>query len=302
MTTDIQRAVPNRVGPYRVLRRIGSGGMAEVFLALRCGASGFEKQVAIKTLLPELRGDAAFERLLIEEGRRGATLAHRNIVAVYDLGIDDGSYYLCLEYVDGTTLAAAPPPPAPLPVALLIAEELVTALCYVHGCRDPHGQPLGLVHRDVSPNNILISRAGEVKLADFGVAKATLLADQTWGRFHKGTIAYMSPEQVAGTPLTPASDQFGLGTLLCELVSGQRPFDGESVVETMNRIRDAESPALKTVPALLQPIVRRCLQRQPDARFADTTELLRAITGVRRQFEPVGLAEIAEWALGQASG
>jgi len=295
MTTQIQRAVPASIGPYRVVRRLGSGGMAEVFLALKYGASGFEKTVAIKTLLPELRGDAEFERLLIEEGRRGAALGHRNIVAVLDLGVDAGSYYLCLEYVDGTTLAAAPLP-APLPVALLIAEEVATALCYVHGCCDPHGQPLGLVHRDVSPNNILISRAGEVKLADFGVAKATLLADQTWGRFHKGTIAYMSPEQVAGTPLTPASDQFGLATLLCELVSSRRPFDGESVVETMNRIRDAVSPALDAIPHALQPIVQRCLQRQPGARFADTSALLRAIAGARHQFDTVVLDDVAAWA------
>src|SRR5262249_21211415 len=195
--------LPQRIGPYRVLERLGAGGMAEVFLAVAYGASGFEKRIAIKTVLPELRGEGDFERFLIEEARLGARLQHRNLVGVHELGVDAGTYYVRMAYVDGADLASLlrgePLDPA---LALLISEEVTLALEYVHGFRDEAGRPLGLVHRDVSPANILVSRAGDVKLADFGVAKATLLLEVTRANVRKGKYAYMAPEQVAGDRLT----------------------------------------------------------------------------------------------------
>src|SRR5262245_58275405 len=234
--------------------------MAQVFLAVAFGASGFEKRVAVKLLLPELEHSAELQRALIEEARLGCVLLHKNLVQVHQLGVADGRYYVVMDYVDGSDLAtllrrkAAPPE-----LALFLVEELARALEYVHRVSDDAGRPLGLVHRDVSPSNILVSRAGEVKLADFGVAKATLLADITRGNVRKGKYAYMSPEQVAGEPLTERSDQFGLGVTLMELLLGRRPYDGDTVKDTMDRVRAAEPPDLGELPAEQQFLLLRCL-------------------------------------------
>ncbi len=169
--------------------------MAEVYLAQVYGASGFEKQVAIKTLLPEHQGNDEVLRHLIREARLGASLQHRNLLQIHDLGVDQGIYYVRMDYVDGadlSTLCRVERPSAA--IGLLIIEEVALALEYVHAFADEAGRGLGLVHRDVSPSNILISRNGEVKLADFGVAKATHMAHNTRGSVRKGKYAYMSPE------------------------------------------------------------------------------------------------------------
>jgi serine/threonine-protein kinase len=288
--------VRTRLGPYRIVRRLGHGGMAEVFLAVAYGASGFEKRVALKTLLPELVGNGELERLLIEEARLGARLSHRNLVQVHDLGIDDGAYYVRMDYVDGLdlgTLLAARLPGAPL--ALLVAEEVATALDYVHRAVDDAGRPLGLVHRDVSPHNVLISRAGEVKLADFGIAKATMLADVTRGGVRKGKYAYMSPEQVAGETLGPSSDQFALGVTLVEMLRGRRPYDGETPLETMDKIRAAAPPALDELDEDLRALALRCLQRAPAERFAGAEALREAIAAARRARPPAGPEDMRRW-------
>ncbi|PID38040.1 MAG: hypothetical protein CSA65_04265 [Proteobacteria bacterium] len=234
------------IGPYRLLARLGAGGMAEVYLARASGASGFEKRVAVKVLRAELADDPKLTRSLIEEARLGARLSHRNLVSVQDLGVADGSYYLRLDYVDGGDLrrlcAAGERPDAAL--ALLIAEEIASALEYLHAVGDEQGRPLGLVHRDVSPTNILLSRQGDVKLADYGVVKATALKDATRANVRKGKYAYMSPEQVEGRPLTAASDQFTLGVTLAELLRGSRPFEGETPHQTMELVRAAAPPQL----------------------------------------------------------
>jgi serine/threonine-protein kinase len=189
----------------------------------------------------ELSGHAELERALIAEAILGARLAHRNLVSVLGLATDGGSYYAVLEYVDGGDLAAlAGRAPLSPPLALQVGEELALALDFVHRVVDGGGRPLGLIHRDVSPSNVLVSIEGEVKLADFGLAKATLLADVTRGNLRKGTFAYMSPEQVVGEPLDATSDQFSLGILLAELLTGRRPFDGVSAHATMENIRRAE--------------------------------------------------------------
>ena len=284
-----------QLGPYRLLRRLGRGGMAEVFLAVGYGASGFEKHVAVKRLLPELAGTGELEHLLISEARLGARLRHRNLVQVLGLGIDAGVYYVVLEWIDGTdveTLARHRPlSPA---LALLIAEEVALALDYLHRARDDAGRPLGLVHRDVSPSNVLISREGEVKLGDLGVAKATLLADVTRGNLRKGKYAYMSPEQVNGEALTAASDQFGLGVMLYELVCGRRPFDGDTVLATMENIRRAE-PDLDAVPADVRGVLARCLAARPEARYPSAEALRSAIAAVRRDLPAAALPDLAAW-------
>ncbi|WNG39534.1 serine/threonine protein kinase [Archangium violaceum] len=289
--------MPRQLGPYRLVRRLGAGGMAEVFLALAFGASGFEKRVVLKVLRPEHQGNPTYERMFLEEGRLGARLSHRNLVGVHDLGFADGAYYVRLDYVEGAdlaTLLARGLPGAPL--ALFVAEELALALAAVHGLEDESGRPLGLVHRDVTPSNVLVSRLGEVKLADFGIAKATLLRDQTRSGVRKGTYAYMSPEQVRGGVLGPASDLFSLGTTLHELLTGRRPFDGETPFETMERIREADVGPLPDVDEDLRPLLRTCLARRPEDRPGSAEALCRMLSPLRRARPDAGPAELARWA------
>lgn len=285
--------LPRQFGPYRLLRRLGHGGMAEVFLAVAHGASGFEKRVALKMLLPELQGDGEFERILIDEARRSAGFAHRNLVGVHDLGCVDGTYYVRMDWVDGadlaTVLSAAPLAPN---LALLVVEELARALAYLHGLTDDAGRALGLVHRDVSPANVLLSRSGDVKLGDFGIAKATLLADATRGGVRKGKYAYMSPEQVTGAPLTSASDQFALGITLHETLTGRRPYDADSPLETMERVRACAPIDLTALDTDLAAIIARCLARAPRDRFADMTALARTLSTARRTRPPATLEDL----------
>jgi serine/threonine-protein kinase len=293
----------SQIGPYRLLRRLGQGGMAEVYLGVVYGASGFEKKVAVKMLLPELRGRGEYERILIEEAKLGARLQHRNLLQVHDLGVDGGIYYVRMDYVDGgdlgTFLRKARPPAW---LALLIAEEVALALDYVHGFTDEAGRPLGLVHRDVSPSNILLSRAGEVKLADFGVAKATNLAEITRGNVRKGKYAYMSPEQVEHDRVTSRSDQFAFGVTLMETCCGRRPYEADSVIETMDLIRQAAPPDLSGLGGRLQELIRRCLQRDPKDRFENAEELRREIALIRRYVPPAAPHELGAWVAAQLDG
>ena len=289
-------STPPRIGPYAIVRRLGFGGMAEVFLARALGASGFEKLVALKVLRTELRGDGSFERLLIEEARLGARLSHPNLVQVHELGVDHGVYYVRMDYVDGADLdALRRRGPASLPLILRIAEEVVLALCHVHSLTDDAGRALGLVHRDVSPSNVLVSRHGEVKLADFGIAKATMLADGTAASIRRGKYAYMSPEQVHGEPLTSQSDQFGFGVMLFELLTGARPFDAPSVLETVDRIKRAEPPDVSALDADLGAIVATCLEREPRHRFESAGALHAAIAASARRREGASPLEVARW-------
>jgi eukaryotic-like serine/threonine-protein kinase len=282
--------LPLRIGPYQVLRKLGQGGMAQVLLALAVGASGFQKHVALKTLLPELVGDGELERLLIEEARLMAGLSHRGLVQVHDLGVDDGVYYVRLDWVDGVDLRALRP--LPVELVLLIAEELAAVLAYVHAACDAQGRPLGLVHRDVSPSNVLVSRSGEVRLADFGLAKATRLRDVTRANQRKGTYAYMSPEQAAGEPLSAASDQFSLGATLYELATGRRPFEADTVHGTLDAIARSE-PDLEALPPALRPLLGRCLGRAASSRYASMAELGHAIAAARLHVAPVGPLDLA---------
>lgn len=294
--------LPPRIGPYRVLSRLGAGGLCEVFLGEAYGASGFVRRVAVKRLHESLSGEAELCRALIREAQLGGLLRHRGLVQIHGLGVEDERYYVVMEWIDGfdlgTLLEAAPPP---RPVACAIAGELAAALDYVHRAVDLDDRPLGLVHRDLSASNVLMSREGEVKLTDFGLAKATLLADHSRGDIRKGTYAYMSPEQVAQDaehPLTSASDQFAFGILLAELLTGERPFDRESVMATMQAICDAD---LTTWPALAElaerepeaaELLATAMARQPSARFAGMAQLRARLRGLGRAAD---LAEVAAW-------
>lgn len=285
-----------RLGPYRVLRLLGRGGMAEVSLGVAVGASGFEKQVALKTLRPELRGDATLERLLIEEAKLGARLSHRNLVQVHDLGVDAGVYYARMDFVDGGDVATRLKRGiSPLPVALYLVDEVLAALAYLHAAHGQDGRPLGLLHRDVGPANILVSRAGDVKLADLGLAKATLLRDQTRANVRKGTYAYMSPEQVSGAALGPASDLFSVGVLLHELASGHRPFDGDTPHETMQRIVGEPPQLAAALSPELRALLGTCFEKDPAKRIADAEQLRREIATLRRAHPESSAPELVAW-------
>ena len=292
------RSSPRRLGPYEIIGWIGSGGMAEVHLARRFGASGWEKTVALKLLRPEHRGHAELERLLLNEAKLGARFAHPGLVQVHDLGLADGVYYLCMDYVDGCDLAALLAR-APLSegLALLIGERLAQTLAYVHALTDDAGRPLGLVHRDVSPGNVLISRSGAIKLSDFGIAKATAMGDRTWGRIRKGKYAYMAPEQLSGEPLSAATDVFALGVTIHELLLRRRPFDGPRLRDFMEALRLAELAADHDFGALepeLAALLRRCLAKDPSAR-PDAASFAAQLQQARRRRAPVGILELAAW-------
>lgn len=278
---------PRPFGPYQLVERLGEGGMAEVFKAKAFGASGFETWTVIKRLLPERAGDPQYEKMFIEEARLHARLRHRNLVQALELGVVDGAYYVRLELVDGADLATlSKAAPLPEPLALFIGEELALALDYVHRAADDAGRPLGLVHRDVSPSNVLLSKEGEVKLADFGIAKATLLREQTRSGVRKGKYAYMSFEQANGQQLTARSDQFALAVTLCELISGARPFDDEQ--------RDGP-PRLEGLAADVADVIAKALSVRPEDRFESSEAMRRAIAELRIKRAPVSLPELGLW-------
>jgi serine/threonine protein kinase len=290
------------IGPYQLLERLGAGGMAEVYLARVNGASGFSKLVALKMLLPGLQDDGRLQKLLITEAKLAARLSHRNLVAVHDFGMSDGRYYMRMDYIDGCDLARAhQKAPLPPPLTLLIAEEVASALAYLHRVRDEAGRPLGLVHRDVNPTNVLLSKAGDVKLTDYGVIKATALASFTAANALKGKYAYMSPEQVKGAAIDARSDQFSLGVMLYEMLAGRRPFDATHHVELLEQIRSAEIKPLKGVDRAIRKLVNRLLERDPKARYADCHRVADEIARVRHRRAlridggPAAHRHLADW-------
>ena len=288
--------LPATLGPYRVLRRLGAGGMAEVLLGETLGASGFSRRVAIKRPLSSFRDDDELTRLLIAEARVGSRIHHRNLVSVHDLGLDGSTYFVVMDYVDGADLGSLrrrTPPCAE--VAVHVVGEVLLGLHHLHRLPDAHGQPLGLVHRDVSPSNVLVSSSGETKLADYGIAKATRLAGNTAANIRRGKFGYMSPEQVAGEPLDARSDLFGVVVMLVELLLGERPFDGEGPAQVLERIREAAPPDLDGVPAELRPVVARGLQARPSARHDDALALRRALLDAWPAATRVGPPEVAAW-------
>jgi serine/threonine-protein kinase len=256
--------------------RLGQGGMAEVFRARAFGASGFEKVVVVKTLREELVGEPELERMFLEEARLQARLSHRNLVQAHDCGVFEGRAWVRLDLVDGVELAALTLPLA-ADVARFLGAELALGLHALHEASDESGRALGIVHRDVSPTNVLLSRLGEVKLADFGIARATQLREQTRAGVRKGTYAYMSPEQVSGMALTVASDQFALASLLAELLTGKRAFDAPTPFETMEAIRHGPTPELTTVEPALRAVLQRALQKVPGQRFASSRDFRAAL-------------------------
>jgi len=262
---------------YELLDRIGVGGMAEIFRGKAVAAGGFQKPVAIKRILPHLSQDRRFVELLIAEAKVLSLLKHRNIVQIFDVGLgDDGQYFLVMEFVDGKDIGSvqraleAQRRRMPFDLVLHIGAEICEALEHAVTSRGPDGKPMSLVHRDVSPSNVLLSRAGEVKLTDFGIAKRAE-QDATHGGAVRGKFAYISPEQARNEHLDPRSDVFSVGILLWELLCGRRLFSQLGDLEALRAVRDPRiqrpSEIDRTLPAAIDEIVMTALARDKQRRF-----------------------------------
>ena len=271
------------IGKYKLMRLIASGGMAEVYLARQAGAAGFEKLVCLKRILPHLARDRQFVEMFLNEARLAARLDHPNIVSIYDLGEANGNYFIAMEFIDGPSLRAvakrARERGERLPIAEVVKIVSMAAggLHYAHDLADAEGKPLGLVHRDISPDNILVHRNGMAKVVDFGIAKAANSSGRTRTGALKGKVAYMPPEQLRGDPLDRRTDVFALGVVLYEMLAGQRPWEGDSDVSLIGRIMTEEPKPLSTLrpdaPAGLTAVLDRALAKDREARYASCHDL-----------------------------
>ena len=272
-----------RFGQYTLLERIAAGGMAEVWKARMRGVEGFQKTVAIKRILPHMTDNAEFVGMFIDEAKLAAQLSHPNIVHIYDLGKIGRDYYIAMEYVEGKDLRSLLNAGRhkglhlPLSLCLLIASRLASALDYAHRKRDFEDRELGLVHRDVSPQNVLLTYDGDVKLCDFGIAKAVSKASQTLMGALKGKLQYMSPEQAWGRPVDARSDLFSLGSVLFEMITGERLFAGDSEISVLEAVRQGRVRSPRqvnpAVPKEVDDIVGRALAVAPQARFQSAGEM-----------------------------
>jgi len=292
-------------GRYTVVKKVADGGMAEIFLAHLTGAQGFARMVIIKRILPVFSVDPHFRNMIVDEAHIAMSLHHGNIVQVLDLGEDRGRYFLAMELVDGwdlaTVFARAEDARLPLPpgLCLYVVAQVCRALAYAHS-QTRNGKPLGLVHRDISPQNVLISEQGEVKLTDFGIAKALGKRERTQTGVIKGKLDFMSPEQAAGSVLDPRSDIFSVGTLLYLLSTGKRPFDADGQLETLIRVQNAEfvpaQQANPSVSALVAQIITRAMQKAPSDRYDSADEMMRDVEEVlRSEFQSVGQSELKKY-------
>lgn len=296
--------VPGQVlGRYELLMPVARGGMAMVWAARLKGSRGFQKLVAIKTMLPAMIDDPNFEKMFLDEASLASEVRHPHVIEILDLGEQDNVLYLVMEWVDGEPLNvlmnhAAKQGGVPLRVAVSLVAQACRGLHAAHELRDEQGTLVGLVHRDITPHNVLVTYDGVVKIVDFGVAKATSrIAAETEAGQLKGKIAYMSPEQLRGEPVDRRTDVFALGIVLYMLLTGVHPFRGEDQVRTIENITSDEParPIRKYVPGLrpaLEAVVAQALAKQPSRRFPSANDLLKALT---RVMQPSTDEEVAEY-------
>lgn len=268
-------------GNYRLIRRIARGGMAEVFLATQQGPSGFERAVALKRILPHLADDPQFVEMFMDEARLAAQLSHSNIAHIYEFGRVEDSYFIAMEHIDGIDLSAVildgPKQPMPLELAARIIADVCAALHYAHSLNGKNSRPLNLVHRDISPQNILVAFNGAVKVVDFGIAKAAILIERTRPGVVRGKYTYMSPEQVDGKVLDGRADLFCAGIVLYELCTCEALFPRTEPIQAMRRIRAGDIPpprrAGASLPPHLEKIILRALARNRDERYRNAAEM-----------------------------
>ncbi|MEO6776966.1 MAG: protein kinase [Kofleriaceae bacterium] len=323
--TDPQRPEATRLGSYEILRKLARGGMAELFLARTLGPEGFEKLIVLKKILPNFAENPRFVRLFLDEARLAATLDHPHIAHVYDMGKVDGHYFFTMEYIHGQDVRATLRRTArfeqkfPIDHAVLIVHAIAAALHYAHERRKPDGSLLDIVHRDVSPSNVLISYDGAIKLVDFGVAKAATSSVKTRTGTLKGKIAYMSPEQAKGATVDRRSDVFALGIVLWELITTQRLFKGDNDLATIQLIINSRPQPPRELrpecPEELERITLKALSNDPDTRYQtaeelqlDLEELARELRlkqssiALRSHMQELFAEEIQAWNHAQASG
>jgi serine/threonine protein kinase len=270
---------PEKFGRYILLDRIGLGGMAEVFRALMPGVEGFQRTFVVKRILAERAQSPYFVDMFVQEARINAVLNHPNIVQVFDFGNVGGTYFLAMEYVRGRDVSEIlrrlrlRQRRCPVAVAAFIAREVAGALAYAHTLAAPDGTPLNIVHRDISPSNIICPRAGGVKLLDFGIAKALgePEVEKTGHGLFKGKLSYISPERIKDLPVDGRADLFALGAVLWELLAGRKLFRGKTEFDTLKNVADMVVPApssiRRDVPPELDRIVARALARDPARRY-----------------------------------
>ena len=279
-------------GPFRLLARLGRGGMAETFVAERAGPADFVQRVCLKRVLGEHSTNPDFVRAFQNEARLAALLQHPNIVSVLDFGCEREAWWMSLELVEGLDLrrlirgVASEGKRLPLEVTLYITAELAKALSYAHERRFTDGTAAGIVHRDVSPSNVLISHDGAVKLADFGIAKATQAVDKlkTESGFVKGKAPYMAPEQALGLDVDRRADLFALGVIVFELLAGVRPYDGATDLATLKNITEGRSKSLEElapdVPGPLTELVEGLIDPKRGSRTGSAAEVLDALAAL----------------------
>jgi len=272
-----------RLGKYILLDKLAVGGMAELYRAMITGVQGFEKLIAIKKILPHLATEEELVRSFIDEAKLAALLHHQNIVQIYDFGSLGESYFIAMEYLLGKdcriikSKAKEKNLPIELQNAIFIVSRICAGLNYAHNLKDFQGKPLNIVHRDISPPNILITYEGDVKIVDFGIAKAANQASMTQLGMIKGKVAYMSPEQAAGKTIDQRSDIFACGILLYELVTGKRMFSGDTM-HILANVRDAEftkpEEAKKNLPKKLLKVLYKALEKEADQRYQTCGDML----------------------------
>lgn len=283
--------LPYRFGRYVLIKKIAQGGMAEIFKAKYLGESGFSKDVCIKRLLPVWSDNPDFTKMLIDEAKALVHLAHPNIVQVYELGRDGKTFYISMELVEGVDLrklfsrVTGEGHPLPLKFVLYIVGEILKALKFAHQRKNEGGEALKIVHRDISPQNILIAFDGQVKVTDFGIAKGMHRSLETTQHQVKGKYAYMSPEQAKGETVDERTDLYAAGILLFELLERRRLFDCINDLATLEKVREARLPeeALRDYPAPLRAVVLKSLQREKIYRYPDAAAFLKDLQPIVAQ-------------------
>lgn len=298
----------NAIGRYEVIERIGIGGMGEVFRCRSSGVEGFTKDVVVKMVLPDMEGEVEFERAFVDEAKLSVLLQHPNIVQTLDLGKHEGRLYLVMEYVDGHDLGAAlrilrrkGGGTMPMAAAVFVAIELLRGLDHAHRAIGSDGKPLDIIHRDVTPGNVMASFAGAVKLADFGIARFTSRTQtKTTTGFVKGKVAFMPPEQVESRPLTPATDVFSAALVLATLLMGKHPLETASEAELLDRIRAGDIPlpgsVVPGIPKTLDQIIKRALEPRIEKRTPTALAMLEELEAfVLDEHVRTGPATLSAW-------
>jgi serine/threonine-protein kinase len=289
MEADSPLVPGSKLDRYELLCLIAEGGMARVWVARQRGKHDFQKLVAIKTILPKDAGDPRFQKMFLDEARIASHIEHANVAQILDLGEENEVLYLAMEYVEGDSLSKLHRSclkqrvPIPTPLALRILADACSGLHEAHELCDPQGRPLEIVHRDVSPQNIVISVRGVAKIIDFGIAKAQArMGSDTKTGVLKGKVQYMSPEQAFGQAVDRRADIWAVGAILYHLLAGQPPYDADSQMASLELLRSGRPPAPlpPTVPAPLVALVKKALSYAPEARFGTAAEMGDAIERV----------------------